>query len=533
MTAVRPGEWMQIDSTPLDVRVVLDDGTGRPGRADLDDRHRDPHHPGGGAAADDQGGRRVAAAGPRADPGADAARLAGRAADVPVGAAAPAAGWTLDERLAARGGPAGDRPGDDRLRPRHGLHVAGVPRPPAGRWASPCSPPTRAPRGRRARSRRSFASVGIAVRPVRRRAIPGPASDRRGKNADDDAAWSMAELQDLLDEWIVAHWQNRPARRAAAPADARQGADPERACMPPWSRPPDTSRSRWPPSDYIELLPVTWRMINAYGVKISHRTYDCKALNPYRRQHSGVERAARALGSPLRPLRRHPDLGPQPPRRRLDPGAVDAPADGPGARSASRPGTRPGRCSPAAARTRPPRPRSPAPPPPCSTRPEQGPPRGREERRDRKATARVAARTRAARRPAAPGPGPPDAAPQRRAGRLPSQGRRRGRRRSAGRRDPAGRSSTPARRRRNGGEQPVPDDDRRRRPARADHDAGRLAAVRRRPARQLRPAARTSSGRPCPARDGPPTTRPGSTTTPRWSSWPRPPSARSPGRAGC
>lgn len=40
--------------------------------------------------------------------------------------------------------------------------------------------------------------------------------------------------------------------------------------------------------DYIELLPAVWRVINAYGVKIRHRTYDCKALNPYRRQHSGV-----------------------------------------------------------------------------------------------------------------------------------------------------------------------------------------------------------------------------------------------------
>jgi putative transposase len=41
-------------------------------------------------------------------------------------------------------------------------------------------------------------------------------------------------------------------------------------------------------SDYIELLPAAWRAVNAYGVKIGHRTYDCKALNPYRRQHSGV-----------------------------------------------------------------------------------------------------------------------------------------------------------------------------------------------------------------------------------------------------
>jgi putative transposase len=40
--------------------------------------------------------------------------------------------------------------------------------------------------------------------------------------------------------------------------------------------------------DYVELLPATWRAINSYGVKIRHRTYDCKALNPYRRQHSGL-----------------------------------------------------------------------------------------------------------------------------------------------------------------------------------------------------------------------------------------------------
>jgi hypothetical protein len=40
--------------------------------------------------------------------------------------------------------------------------------------------------------------------------------------------------------------------------------------------------------DYVELLPATWRAINAYGVKISHRTYDDKALNPLRHQRSGV-----------------------------------------------------------------------------------------------------------------------------------------------------------------------------------------------------------------------------------------------------
>ena len=45
----------------------------------------------GGAAPDDQGRRRRAAAGPDADPGTDAAGLGRRAADDPLGAAAPPA----------------------------------------------------------------------------------------------------------------------------------------------------------------------------------------------------------------------------------------------------------------------------------------------------------------------------------------------------------------------------------------------------------------------------------------------------------
>lgn len=39
---------------------------------------------------------------------------------------------------------------------------------------------------------------------------------------------------------------------------------------------------------------MVWRTINAYGIKIGHRTYDAKALNPSRRQRSG------AVGKPGR-----------------------------------------------------------------------------------------------------------------------------------------------------------------------------------------------------------------------------------------
>ena len=87
VTAVRPGEWTQIDSTPLDVRVVLDNGM--VDRVEL-------------SWIIDLATRSIPAAVLRPatkavdaalllarvdDPGADAAGLAGRAAHVPVGTA--------------------------------------------------------------------------------------------------------------------------------------------------------------------------------------------------------------------------------------------------------------------------------------------------------------------------------------------------------------------------------------------------------------------------------------------------------------
>ncbi|GGP84469.1 Mu transposase C-terminal domain-containing protein [Saccharothrix coeruleofusca] len=41
-------------------------------------------------------------------------------------------------------------------------------------------------------------------------------------------------------------------------------------------------------SDYLELLPVKWRAINDYGIRIDYRTYDTPVLGPFRRQHSGL-----------------------------------------------------------------------------------------------------------------------------------------------------------------------------------------------------------------------------------------------------
>lgn len=43
----------------------------------------------------------------------------------------------------------------------------------------------------------------------------GNSVERRGKNAEQAAVWSMLELQELLDEWLVTSWQTRPQARTA------------------------------------------------------------------------------------------------------------------------------------------------------------------------------------------------------------------------------------------------------------------------------------------------------------------------------
>ena len=166
-------------------------------------------------------------------------------------------------------------------------------------------------------------------------------------------------------------------------------------------------------SDYVELLPAAWRTINAYGVKIGNRTYDGKALTPYRRQHSGVN-ARNGLWEihhdphdvTARLVRTR--------RRRLDPGPLDSPANGPGAfwragmgpgpevlaRRGQDPVTEAEIARAAAA---------------LLDKAEQGPARGKEERRDRKAAAR-------ARAAATAGPSVPEEAARPPGRRVPRHG---------------------------------------------------------------------------------------------------------------
>lgn len=284
VTVLRPGEWTQIDSTPLDVRVVLDDGT--VDRAEL-------------TWLIDIATRTIAAAVLRPSTKAvDASLLLARAlTPEPM-----RPGWQdalrmsrsvmphvrlvkIDERLAQ----AAARPVivPETIVCDHGkvylsqtfrtaCRVMGI----NFQATHPGSP------WEKGIVERSFDSVGTLFAQYVAGYV-GRSVDRRGRHAEADAVWSMVELQDLLDEWIVAAWQNRPhegLRHPLSPAKALTPNEQYAALIEVTGYVPVPLGTQ----DYIELLPATWRVINSYGVKIAHRTYDCKALNTYRRQHSGV-----------------------------------------------------------------------------------------------------------------------------------------------------------------------------------------------------------------------------------------------------
>ncbi|MGW0995054.1 Mu transposase C-terminal domain-containing protein [Streptomyces sp. NPDC002523] len=108
---------------------------------------------------------------------------------------------------------------------------------------------------------------------------------RRGARVE--AVWTLAELDDLLQEWIVACWQQRPHEGLRSPFL------PGRAMSPNDAYALLVARTGYLPlplggQDYLELLPVVWRSINDYGVRIDHRTYNCAELGPLRRRPSGV-----------------------------------------------------------------------------------------------------------------------------------------------------------------------------------------------------------------------------------------------------
>src|SRR5260370_2934095 len=90
----------------------------------------------------------------------------------------------------------------------------------------------------------------------------GSSVENRGKDPDGGAAWSMAELQDLLDEWLVTTWPARPhaglchplmPRRALSPNEMDAAPVETAGYVPGPPAPPDHRRP--PPATPPEVHP--------------------------------------------------------------------------------------------------------------------------------------------------------------------------------------------------------------------------------------------------------------------------------------
>ncbi len=281
--AARPGEQVQIDSTPIDVLVLLDDGT--PARVDL-------------TIVVDMATRTICAAvlRPVGTKAVDAALLLARML-VPE---PMRPGWSQALQMSASVMP------HSRLLDIDARMELAAARP-------VIVPDTITIDGGKVFVSETFTRacerLGISVQQARPRTPTDKAiveatfgsintlfcqhvASYTGANmtlrgADVSGAWTLAELQDLLDEWLLAGWQTRPHDALRDPLAPRRVLSPNEkyaALVVAAGYLPLTLTGE----DYLELLPVTWRQINAYGITIDYRTYDCPELGPLRLQHSGV-----------------------------------------------------------------------------------------------------------------------------------------------------------------------------------------------------------------------------------------------------
>ncbi|MDJ1645219.1 Mu transposase C-terminal domain-containing protein [Streptomyces pakalii] len=109
---------------------------------------------------------------------------------------------------------------------------------------------------------------------------------RRGKDAAREACYSVVELQELLDEWVV-HYHHRPHQGLRHPLLPKVALSPNQmwaalVAVAGYVPVPLTG------NDYLELLPVRWQAITEHGIRLHHRTYDHDLLSPHRGQPSTV-----------------------------------------------------------------------------------------------------------------------------------------------------------------------------------------------------------------------------------------------------
>ncbi|MGH3615265.1 MAG: hypothetical protein ACRDRK_22250 [Pseudonocardia sp.] len=285
LRALRPGEWVQIDTSPLDVMVVLDNGLTE--RVEL-------------TIMVDVATRTICTGilRPKGTKAVDAALLLARTV-VPE---PMRPGWPDALRMRASRLPHEQLiAADERLERAAALPVIvpetivsdrgavfvsqtfldactrlGISLHPA-RPDVPTDKPT---------VERTFSSIGTLFAQYVA-GYTGRDVTRRGAHVAEDAVWTLPQLQELFDQWVIAGWQPRPHDGLRVPELPRAALSPNEmygALVAAAGYLPVALTG----SDYLELLPVAWRRITDTGIELDVLTYDDAALNALRGRPSGV-----------------------------------------------------------------------------------------------------------------------------------------------------------------------------------------------------------------------------------------------------
>ncbi|UQA90524.1 transposase family protein [Streptomyces halobius] len=116
-------------------------------------------------------------------------------------------------------------------------------------------------------------------------AYTGSHTGERGKDAEGETVWTLAQLAEMFQEWIICGWQEREHDGLRHPLMPRCALSPNEM----WAALVAVCGYVPVPlghQDYIELMPLKRQKINDYGIRIDYRTYDHKVLNPYRGERS-------------------------------------------------------------------------------------------------------------------------------------------------------------------------------------------------------------------------------------------------------
>ncbi|MFD8978869.1 transposase [Streptomyces sp. NPDC059564] len=110
----------------------------------------------------------------------------------------------------------------------------------------------------------------------------------RGSTVEDEACWTLPQLQDLLDEWVVCGWQERRHERLRHPLMPRLTLTPNEM----WAALVGITGHVPVPltgADWIELLPSRRCVIGDEGIRFEHRTYDGPILNGHRHRSTAAD----------------------------------------------------------------------------------------------------------------------------------------------------------------------------------------------------------------------------------------------------